>query len=66
MDELEKDSEGSSCGIVQVLFQIYLEGVRKTRKNLVRTNNVLAEIQTKHLRTTSKEYVNYINPQAVQ
>jgi hypothetical protein len=61
-DEREKDSEGSSCGMIVVQFQICLEAVRKTKKNSVMTNNILAEIQTKHLRSTSKEYVSYINP----
>jgi hypothetical protein len=38
----------SGRGLIQHYFDICLKGLRKTRKNLIKTTGVAAEIRTKH------------------
>jgi hypothetical protein len=49
--------EGRGHGLIEVLFQHLLEGLRKTTKNKpVRIAGVAAEIQTEHLPNTGLEH----------
>jgi hypothetical protein len=54
-DRVTDKLERSNNGLIDVLFQNCLDGLRKTMKNVNHDSRILGKIQTEHLLNTSTE-----------